>query len=75
MKLDKFSIEKLEKIAKSLSDKEADIRSKYDVVRGYFSNEEGLLKNSWVITSKNTRIFCLEYFLTEDKAWSSLFKL
>ena len=75
MKLSNFDIERLEKIAKSLNDKEAAIRSKYDVVRGYFSNEEGLLKDSWVIISKNTRIFCLEYFLTEDEAWSSLFKL
>ena len=68
-----LSNKRLKKIAKSLSDKEASIRSKYDVVRGYFSNEEGLLKDSWVIISKHTRIFCSEYFLTEDEVWSSLF--
>ena len=74
MKLSKFDIERLEKIAKALNDREAEIRSNFDVVQGCKMIGD-FMETGWCIVSKKTRILCLEWFTSEDAAWTWLFNV
>jgi hypothetical protein len=74
MKLSKFDIKRLENIAKALNDREAEIRSKYDVVQGCAMVGDSM-RTRWCIVSKKTRILCLDYFASEDAAWTWLFNV
>jgi hypothetical protein len=51
MKLSKFDIKRLENIAKALNDREAEIRSKYDVVQGCAMVGDSM-RTRWCIVNK-----------------------
>lgn len=75
MKLSKFDIERLEKILKALNDREAEIRSQYRVIQAHFMKDLKILSLGYVVASNKTGIVCMDYFSTEDAAWTWLFNV